>query len=192
MSSTKPPVLRECFHCTKTFLNYRSRPGRGKYCSQRCALEGNRPYVLSGAPIGYFKANPQVPGVNSKHLGALSEIMACEWLLRQGYEVFRNISQHGLADYVAWKPGELPILIDVKSATRGKPVNRLTQAQEKGGVRLLYVDRDQRLISFNRQDFPGNRGPRTPSEALRTPSVELMPDPLPPPSPPLGAERTPL
>lgn len=146
MSSTKPPVLRECFYCTKTFHDYRSRPGRGKFCSDQCALASNRPYILPGAPFGHFKANPQIPGVNSKHLGALAEVMACEWLIRQGYELFRNISQHGLADYVAWKPGEPPILIDVKSNRVSKP----TKAQIAAGVRLLYVDRDQRTISFDR------------------------------------------
>jgi hypothetical protein len=81
----------------------------------------------------------------------LAEIIACEWLIRQGYELFRNISQHGIADYVACKAGEAPIVIDVKTHVRGF-VNP-TAAQRAGGVQILYVDRATRLVSFNRQDF---------------------------------------
>jgi hypothetical protein len=41
-----------------------------------------------------------------KHKGARSELVACAWLLCQGYEVFRNVSQHGLMDIIAIKDGE--------------------------------------------------------------------------------------
>ena len=108
-----------------------------------------RPLMLTGHRLGKFKTTPQLPGVASKHLGALAELMACEWLMRQGYEVFRNISSHGLADYVAWRPGETPRLIDVKSNFAGKP----TTAQQAAGVEILYVDRDRRVFSFDRDDL---------------------------------------
>ncbi len=39
----------------------------------------------------------------SKHVGALSEVAACAWLLSQGYEVFRNVSPHGPADILVWE-----------------------------------------------------------------------------------------
>lgn len=42
--------------------------------------------------------------MDKKHLGALAETIAVQHLLEQGYEVFRNVSQHGPADIVAWKP----------------------------------------------------------------------------------------
>jgi hypothetical protein len=29
--------------------------------------------------------------------------VGCAWLLRQGYEVYRNVSQHGLIDMIAIK-----------------------------------------------------------------------------------------
>jgi hypothetical protein len=38
---------------------------------------------------------------NGKHVGARSELIACEWLLAQGYEVFRNVSAHGPIDIIA-------------------------------------------------------------------------------------------
>jgi hypothetical protein len=95
------------------------------------------------------------PGVDPKHYGALAEIMACEWLIRQGYDLFRNISQHGLADFVAWKAGEPPILIDVKGVYRVA-----TAAQKAAGVRILYVDRSTKTVSFNPGDFGHGKRPR--------------------------------
>jgi Holliday junction resolvase-like predicted endonuclease len=41
--------------------------------------------------------------MDSKHKGAHSELVACAWLLRQGYEVFRNISDRGIIDIIAIK-----------------------------------------------------------------------------------------
>ncbi len=82
--------------------------------------------------------------LDQKHQGALGEHIACAWLLAQGYETFRNVSQHGIADLVAWKPGEKPILIDVKTTARLKgsasKYRRPTEAQRKAGIRVLTVD----------------------------------------------------
>lgn len=49
-----------------------------------------------------------------KHKGAHSELVACAWLLRRGYEVFRNVSQHGRYDMIAIK-GTKVAYIDVKT-----------------------------------------------------------------------------
>jgi Holliday junction resolvase-like predicted endonuclease len=49
-----------------------------------------------------------------KHKGAAAEVAACLWLLNQGYEVFRNISIHGIVDLVATRGDEV-VLIDVKT-----------------------------------------------------------------------------
>jgi hypothetical protein len=35
--------------------------------------------------------------------------VGCAWLLRQGYELYRNVSQHGLIDMIAIKDGK-PLL----------------------------------------------------------------------------------
>jgi hypothetical protein len=72
-----------------------------------------------------------------KHLGAHSELVACAFLLREGFEVFRNISDRGQADLVAWKDGKLwPV--DVKSGSGG--ATRLTPEQRRAGVVSLCVD----------------------------------------------------
>lgn len=56
--------------------------------------------------------------VHKKHRGALSELQACSFLIKEGYEVFRNVSPHGLVDLIARNPTtkEL-ILIDVKTGS---------------------------------------------------------------------------
>lgn len=51
----------------------------------------------------------------TKHKCAVGELAAACWLLEQGYEVFRNVSQHGPADLVAWNVATgRTFLIDVK------------------------------------------------------------------------------
>lgn len=67
-----------------------------------------------------------------KHKGALAELRASAWLLDQGYEVFRNLSQHGAIDLIARRAdtGEI-LLIDVKTAPSR---NKL---EPKNGVRVL-------------------------------------------------------
>jgi predicted phosphodiesterase len=75
-----------------------------------------------------------------KHKGAYSELIACTWLLRQGYEVFRNVSPLGLIDIVAIK-GDVILKVDVKSANASRQ-NPLTDKQRAAGVvaLLVYVD----------------------------------------------------
>jgi Holliday junction resolvase-like predicted endonuclease len=72
--------------------------------------------------------------MHSKHRGAHSELTACLWLLEQGYEVFRNISQHGIADVVAFRGNEI-LKIDVK--TLG-PMGQGRQRPDED-VAVIYV-----------------------------------------------------
>ena len=53
-----------------------------------------------------------------KHKGTSSELKAAVFLLDQGYEVFRNISQHGPIDLVAIKVGEPILLLDSKASPK--------------------------------------------------------------------------
>jgi len=95
---------------------------------------------------------PPIPNMHRKHIGALAEIIACEWLFREGYEVFRNISAVGLADYIAWKPGQLPVPIDVKGIVANTAV-KASETQRVVGVKILLVDVRTRAVSFSRADF---------------------------------------
>ena len=75
-----------------------------------------------------------------KHFGARNELIACTWLLEQGYEVFRNISQHGDIDIIAMKDGET-LYLDAKFSRTGAE-NRLRTSQIAAGVKRLNVSRD--------------------------------------------------
>lgn len=89
--------------------------------------------------------------MDKKHKGALAELIACKYLLEQGYEVFRNVSAHGLADLIGWKPDKLQtVSFDVKTIDKyvdkeGKTVyypRKLSDEQRQLGVQLLTVNPD--------------------------------------------------
>jgi hypothetical protein len=80
--------------------------------------------------------------------GTLSELIACSWLIKQGYEVFRNICQGGPVDLVVYDPSRREFMyVDVKTLTinAGKGPreyycsSKLTPKQIALGVRLLCV-----------------------------------------------------
>jgi hypothetical protein len=71
--------------------------------------------------------------------GAYSEIVACAWLMKNGYEVFRAVSPHGPIDLIAIKGGVCEYF-DVKSAAKGFPARTLEQQQL--GVKILRVRPD--------------------------------------------------
>jgi Holliday junction resolvase-like predicted endonuclease len=76
--------------------------------------------------------------VQRKHKGALAELGASTWLLNEGYEVFRNVSQHGAVDIIARHPvpGAI-LLIDVKTGPLGE-----TKRQVKEGIRVLEYNQN--------------------------------------------------
>ena len=80
--------------------------------------------------------------MDAKHKGAHSELAACVWLLEQGFEVFRNISQHGTTDIVAVKYDML-WRIDVKSASTSVlvdgTVRNYCSFKPPSGVRALIA-----------------------------------------------------
>lgn len=79
-----------------------------------------------------------------KHSGTRNEMVACIWLLKQGYDVFQNISPHGDVDIIALKDG-VPTFIDVKAANytvqgaRSLHANRLKESQVAASVVRLNV-----------------------------------------------------
>lgn len=56
--------------------------------------------------------------------GGINELKACAYLLGLGYEVFRNVCATGKGDLVAWKHGEAPLIIDVKSIATVVCINK--------------------------------------------------------------------
>lgn len=84
--------------------------------------------------------------MDKKHSGARNELIACAWLLQQGYEVYRNVSQHGDVDIMATKDGEV-FRFDVKGAFIVKPGNKFYGTKMEArkiemGLKHLYVFAD--------------------------------------------------
>jgi Holliday junction resolvase-like predicted endonuclease len=77
-----------------------------------------------------------MPEMDTAHKGAQSELIACAWLLSQGYEVFRNVAATGAIDIIAMRDGELHYF-DVKSVAYGVRVPFLKQKQVELGVRRI-------------------------------------------------------
>jgi Holliday junction resolvase len=76
--------------------------------------------------------------IQRKHLGAHNELLATIWLLNLGYDVFRNVSSHGLADIIAMKDGQL-YKFDVKATSGTGAANMLSEEQVALDVKLLRV-----------------------------------------------------
>lgn len=74
--------------------------------------------------------------MKQKFKGAHNELIACAWLLKNGYEVFRNVSPHGLIDILAIKEGSLT-KIDVKSSY---------VEENTGKIRMQYASNEQAEI----------------------------------------------
>jgi hypothetical protein len=84
--------------------------------------------------------------MDKKHKGVYSEFRAALWFLEKGYEVYRNISQHGFCDMIVCKDKEL-IKVDVKTAVISKKTgfmhcSGLSENQKNEGIKILMVDID--------------------------------------------------
>lgn len=73
--------------------------------------------------------------MNLKHRGALSELQATAWLIEMGYEVFRNVSQHGIVDLVALDP-------ETKETTFIDVTTGHYYQKKGGGVTLHYAKKN--------------------------------------------------
>lgn len=78
--------------------------------------------------------------MDPKHKGCVAELVASAALLQDGYEVHRNLSQHGHVDLVATRDGEI-LKLDVKTAAKtGRAA--LSEEQVKAGIRAVLVRLD--------------------------------------------------
>jgi Holliday junction resolvase-like predicted endonuclease len=90
-----------------------------------------------------------VLGTQQKHKGSLAEMLAASWLLGHGYDVFRNVSSHGLVDLVAIEPQSgVVTLVEVRSLCEAQMADgtirqyarAMSEEQKQRGIRLLAVD----------------------------------------------------
>ena len=116
-------------------------------------------------------ANDQL--MDKKHKGALAEMQASAWLLLQGYEVFRNVSQSGPADLIAWIPGEVPFPVEVRRlhyqvSTDGKSCSAITGKAHHPDARILYACAETSACSFDLEALVGSLGYSLRPPASRT------------------------
>jgi hypothetical protein len=86
----------------------------------------------------------RVTKAHRKHFGCLNEMLACVWLLDNGYEVFRNVSAHGNVDVVAIDSEGRVRLIDIKSAS-----SYTTRRKTDSAVEYLFVETDTGNVFFD-------------------------------------------
>jgi hypothetical protein len=99
-----------CEYCHSFYVKRRQNQ---KYCCINCKQKANRKkYEEDVVKRGNLNQ------INKGKVGDISELEMSAFYLRNGYEVFRNISQNGPADLIIWKPetGQIHI-IDIKSYT---------------------------------------------------------------------------
>lgn len=93
--------------------------------------------------------------LSTKHIGAHNELAASTWLLRQGYEVFRNVSRHGDVDLIGMLEGKVE-LFDVKSAVRAADGtilrHKFSKQQIDLGVKCICVFEDG-SCEFDKRDL---------------------------------------
>lgn len=96
-----------------------------------------------------------MPKHRNIHTGSLNEQIAKVWLMKQGLEVFENVSVHGLVDLISRNPetGEL-IQYDVTSGHWFHKIDgtaTLNYPKQKDrlqalNIKLLVVDPDHQVI----------------------------------------------
>ena len=94
-----------------------------------------------------------VEKLNISKKGDWSELLACAWLIEQGYEVFRNVSSVGAVDLVALPPVGEAVKIDVKTLqfSRCNTPNKtagyyITSSQKEHNVQILLVSSETREV----------------------------------------------
>jgi hypothetical protein len=81
----------------------------------------------------YSEPKPKTE-IKAKHIGARSELTAAAWLLDRGYDVFRNVSAHGVIDLIGIKNGKVHFF-DAKSAGNSGGIN--PEAKQLGVKRII-------------------------------------------------------
>lgn len=128
-------IKKECVACGKIYKPHRESQ---KFCSESCKRKNNKENYIEK----YSKST--LNHLNVGKIGAVSELEMCAYYVREGYEVFRNVTPNGPADIILWKPetGELHIL-DIKSyVSTCAPDNYIVQEERKRDFKVKIVPYD--------------------------------------------------
>jgi len=76
--------------------------------------------------------------MNTSKKGAVAEYVASNWLLTQGYEVFKNITPSGKIDIIAVKSNEMH-LIDVALCLKSKGKDKYSDNKKRAAVEGAHL-----------------------------------------------------
>jgi len=123
--------------------------------------KGTRNQAIENAKqLGFFnKRNQQLRAdsifARKEHIkGDIAESLAQNYFLHSGFKVFKNVSQHGLADFNILKQDGQSIYYDVKAISYKEYQSGLiginskpkTDLQKQYGVKIIYIDVDNNFI----------------------------------------------
>lgn len=80
-------------------------------------------------------------GMSPNKKGSIAELLACNWLMLNGYDVYKNLSAWGATDIIALKGHEIT-LIDVAFCSSGLDAKSACVRQRKTegkNIKFLYV-----------------------------------------------------
>lgn len=100
---------------------------------------------------------------DTNDLGAHNELLACAWLMRLGYQTFRNVSSSGPGDIVVWDPEtDEKHVIDVKThkPVPGKSCPSLPKSRSFPSVKVLYLVVIEGLVDGFYEQLPNRWGTR--------------------------------
>ena len=92
-------------------------------------------------------------GLSSARKGDIAELESAIWLMKNGYEVYRNVAKTGQVDLVTRKQGEIT-LIDVKADCYDPKLgyrrfkHSRTKSQAKQGIKILRFNPDTKVVRF--------------------------------------------
>ncbi len=91
----------------------------------------------------------KMDNLSTNKTGAMSELMACAWLLKQGYEVYRNTAPDGLFDIVIYDKQKKSFLgIDVKTSKNNKKYYSHPKNECLANENILLVDTNTGQVGF--------------------------------------------
>ena len=102
----------------------------------------------SGTCRGRYHYKKNVPSntkLNRGKSGDVSELEVCSHFIKEGWEVFRNVSQNGPADIVIWNPETDEVrIIDVKTNITETKWNHIKPYHSS--VEILQYDNNKGMI----------------------------------------------
>ncbi|MCI0389001.1 MAG: hypothetical protein MOB07_09600 [Acidobacteria bacterium] len=122
--------LKNCLSCGKEF---RPKNKRRNYCSTDCR------------PSSQFK-RPTL-GMTTVKCGAHSELIACAYLLRKGYDVYRAVNWMSKADLVAVRASEI-IRVQVRTGNyiNAKGTFCYSEPMDDAYDLLMVVDHEGNIV----------------------------------------------